>query len=233
MLPETSNLALALLDQGTRETLVVLLREADVVGFRVCESVLEYELSNPVSRFYTVHKNDLTMLERIPSRFARRAFDRVAVDLARALNEWPSPVIVQPTGSPDTLARCLREAIEAKKRYGYKIPGASDALFNEYEPHLVVSIDKDTATVVIGERNAVKAALPKISEAVAVRIEHSLSPDEPTLRAVCALLSKKSINPVPLFSVKGSDPSLRNILEAQFDVAFVPDEKEQGKFYLS
>lgn len=208
-------IVLASLEQGAKFALVSLTRHASLPGFFDCEDVFSRQR-------FIIHRNQfITDMPQIQSRFSKQAFDRVAHILGYILREFPGPVPIDPGGlSNETLARCIREAIQAKKQYGWTHPSIDEIQFKMYADAVVIS-SRD-GTLKGGSRQTIHHAAATVGNPLPVTNETIVEADESTLRSVCKLLSDGALMPRPNFVVVGSSATLRNILESQYDVVFEP-----------
>ena len=218
--------AVAKTEQGVNETLVDVLRLSHHPHFYVCDDLFR-------SSQITVYEQNLTeMKDTIPARFSQRMFDRFAPFLGAALRSYPQPISIDSTLSPRTVQRCVEEAIRAKREYGHKNPSLSESEWKQYHANLgTAEID---GRVWVGAREQLKRQVVVQVGSVAPTVpEHSVSANESALRALAQLLSSNALTPKPIFFVRGTEPCLRNILEKQYDIIFIPDEVDATKFYIT
>lgn len=177
----------------------------------------------------------------IPGKFKQHQFDQVAAHIGRALEAYPSAVTFDPAPlSVETFARKIREAIQAKKQYGWKNAAISEALWAEHANELVTAIinDDKLSTVIIGTSHAVKnrKTAPvgqQVSAPVAapvIQIATGISFAE--LENFCNILHHKILFPAPIFTIKNLKPDIIESLENQYDIAIIPLESDPDTFQI-
>jgi len=214
---------------------LVLVDRARSDGFMECHDLLN-------GKQYTIYRLFLTPMPMIPGRFKKHQFDQVAEHLGRALREYPNAVAVNPHPlSIDTIARKLREAIQAKKIYSWRHPSIKEELWNAHIHELVIATETTGSTprVLIGTNNAVKLnrsqPVGTSTEAKSQSLAPSIKLDATTpteLESICMLLHLKRLIPAPIFLVTGLSPLTIESLENRYDVAIVPLESDPSTFQI-
>lgn len=216
-------LAEAKLEQGVESTLVDVLSKCTCGSFYICADLLD-------SRRLTIYEQNLDMKDQIPSRYSKRVFDRFAPFIGAALRAYPRPVTIESNLSPRTVQRCVEEALVAKRQYQHTHPSVDESLWQEHGAKLGTC--ETDGKIRVGDRKFLRlpAATPGTTP---LPIEYAVVPTESSLRALAQLLASNAINPKPAFFVRGTDATLRAILERQYDIVFTPDDADSTKHYIS
>lgn len=166
----------------------------------------------------------------IASRFRKYHFESVAHIFQQALRAYPENVTVLCGKlSPETLARKLREAREAKNRYGWVSPLIDETLWATNADNLMF-VPSDSEVLITNKANPRRASLdqPDVKSRQSV-IEVSLTNPE-MLVHFCWLLHTKVFNPKPSFLIVGSTDTQIKQMEQTYDIAF--DKTEEGWLVL-
>lgn len=202
-------------------------------GFFDCNDVF-------LNKQLTIHRTLLLPMPTIPSKYKQHQFAQVAEHIASALRSWPIAVRINPTPlSVDTLARKLREAIEAKKLYGWRYPTLDEKLWDSWSELLVAGIDQDSktgASILLGSRDAIKSRKVKSVGVTAGERQKQeielVSPTVEDLEYICLILHSKKLKPVPVVSVRGLTQATVDSLELRYDVAIIPLESDPTLFQI-
>ena len=158
-----------------------------------------------------------------PNRFSETVFRRYAHVIGAALNAYPQAIKVDPWPiRADSYKQPLRDAMEAKSRYGYQHALINNDLFDNYFSLLVVSSD-NANLVYIGPRNAVvrkgvietgtiKGIKDNTAE-IEVKIDY--------LAELCFLIRNKAFTPMPEFVVSIPSPDLATKCEELYHVNLI------------
>lgn len=209
--------AIANLNQGAQRLPVVVVRAgAACHGF--------YVVRDRDGQEHNVHQSNLMLIENVPLRFRRAAFERYAHVIGEALRAYPGAVTVDTSPmTPESYAQPLRDAIRAKQEHGYKHPLVDEALFAQHADKVKVHIGTGCVivggpTYLCGEKRINGTIKPTATACEDVMI------DPECVDRVCALLHEKRLTPAPAFVVYGLDDTAIASFEARYDVAFVPHE---------
>jgi hypothetical protein len=111
---------------------------------------------------FTVHHTQLHVMDITPHRYRENQFRRYAPAISQVLKSWPTQVSFSPKPlSPETFAARFRDAIKAKRQYGYKDPSIDEKLFAEYSVDIAASMQGDM--VIVGPRDSFKRGRPPVS----------------------------------------------------------------------
>jgi hypothetical protein len=192
-----------------------------------------------------VYRLFLQPMPTIPSRFKESQFRQVAEHIGAALREFPDCIKVHPKPySAETIARKIREAINAKVQYGWKHPSINEDQFLANFENLVTSITEESPpAVIVGSRDAVKKytqVASAIGTSEPTRVPPTLgrfeiviaAPTQDELEHLCLLLHNKKLEPTPVFSVRGLTPDQIESLEQRYDVAILPTETDPSLFQI-
>lgn len=171
-------------------------------------------------------------IQRIPLRYQKHNFDRVAHVIGAALNAWPSIIEVEPGKglTVDSYARLLREAVKAKRIYKYKHEAIDEDLFFKHCGDIAASTGTmvTSGRVAIGPGYAFKERLTKAQSGTVVenfapgQHQQVVIYDIATFNHFCLMWSSKHFgDPAPTnFIVKGLSNELASFFESLYDIAF-------------
>lgn len=180
-------------------------------------------------------------MPNLPSRYKQKHFDRYAPCLGAALVAFPSAVKV-PCGSysVETVARCLREAVEAKRAFGYQHPEVDNDLFAKHGHLLKTSMD--TGFVWFGPKEAITASVRTATVMTAHGIDarrevFTIRPFMEFLERICFLLSAKAFDPAPPIAVilpltPEDQKRLITELEGRYEVVFTQDKTNPSMYHI-
>lgn len=221
--------ATARVEQGQRELLICVKREAHPPGFYLCEDAID-------GGDYIIHMHNIktTADDAIPARFSRKAFDRMAPHIGAALKAAGQVIAIKSHLSANTLARCLQEALVAKKRYAYTHPSIDEHAWSTHGADLGTAM-KDAFTVYLGPKSILRQGITSVvGETVSpTEIQHQVQNTWAHLERVCFLLHSKALVPPPRFFVLGITNETIIQLETQYDVVFSQDEINKDKYFIS
>ena len=222
MLQNQAALGIARVEQGARELLVEIRPYPSCDGFYRCYDILDEIV-------YTIWRHNLTMTDSVPPRFSLRAFERMAPYIGQALTAYPNPIRIQTKLSTRTLARCIQEALTAKRKFGYCSPHIDELLWNAHNAALGTA-EVDGSTLLLGDKTHVRKPMePIASTSPEIEVVNTIE----ALVDLAYLISNKSLKTSTRFFVMSPDPNHIENLETQFDVAFTPDEQNPAKFYIT
>ncbi len=175
----------------------------------------------------------------IPCRFREHLFREIAPFISTALHSFPNAVEVLTTLTNETFRRRFTEAIEAKRRYGWKHDDIVDESFLKLYSKLRTAIIDDK--LFIGSLEALKllransktaetlgvAIKPKPESSNAIPIEVPL----PYLQDFAEILSIFVPRPTNFF-VRNLGPNQQSYYESKYDIGFAQDEANKTIFHI-
>lgn len=169
----------------------------------------------------------------IPPRFRESHFQRFAQYIVASLRAWPTPVQASPGQlTPETFARCVREAIQAKLRYGWQHPDLDEQLWATNGGNISVAIEE--GIVLIGDITAINEA----RKAMLAKAANFDKPDAPNETCIFLSSDPNMIQRLCGLIAEGCFPGGTSFLlstmlshtqveeyETMFDVSFVQTER--------
>lgn len=192
---------------------------------------------------HTLHYSQLMPMSSVPARYKKSQFDKYAPALGAALTAYPNAVRV-PCGSysVETIARCLREARDAKLSLDYTHPSIDEVLFARHGRELKTGMRKDY--VLLGPREsitplskALEIAFEQPVQAVTATVEVKPSPD--ALERICWLLSNRTLDPPPSFVIRfpqRTETEIQTIIdsyEVRYDIVFAQSKESPDLYYIT
>ena len=171
---------------------------------------------------------------QIPSRFRKQHFDSVAEIIGSALTLSPErpAIILTDAGKCGTLMRKLREALQAKERYGYTHSSINEDSWLAYGKELVVAERSDELDlyILVGTRHAISKHNTK--EQVKTIRNAEFFYDAPNRAALETLLRiVRNFKPMPLISCYLTEAEVV-ALEREFEIGLAKHETEPAKYYI-
>lgn len=215
-----NRLGIADTSQGKR---LVQVEYEDNLGFFFVTDV-ETKAKSRVFRHY------INFFPMIPSRFKETHFAAVAHIWGIMLDNYPSDLLAETKEfSHETLCRKLREAREAKKRYGYKHPKINEANWERLAYKISVEVtnngvllaSKDKKKQEKENKEAVVSLIPNNKKVVI-----NVTADFAKIEHLCLLLSERVFNPSPVFVLASITDEQIISLEGRYDVAFVKENDQ-------
>lgn len=172
----------------------------------------------------------------IPARFREHLFREIAPALGAALRAFPSVTEVLTTLTNETFRRRFTEAIEAKRRYGWKHSDVSESLFASTAAKLRTAIIGDQ--LYIGSLESLKLVRNKNAEplgsAVEPKPESASIPTEVKLGYLndfARVLPHFVPRPTNFF-VRNLNPDQQSYYESKHDIGFAQDEVDKTIFHI-
>ena len=220
---------LAYLEQRQRQTIVGIRVPTNPPGFYLCEDVCANSL-------IILHQHEIFDVPLMPPHLNERLFHCYAPRIGQALAAFPSYITIALSENeitPQTFARAFRDALRAKRAYAYKDPSIDESRWILYNTAIATEIRGQH--VLIGNRAAIVASRPlEVPGAIgaAPTIQRiTIAGTETNLRHLAQLITGKAfLPPLPDFIIEGSVPTLRDIIEKQYDVAF--ESMDNGKWRM-
>lgn len=172
-----------------------------------------------------IHDSYFMPTPAIPSRLRKYAFEAVAHIWGEALRKYPNPVEFSSHLTPETLARKLREARDAKQRYGWQHPAVDDKLWNLHAEEITVTPKSET--VILGPRFAKFSSEPVQATEIGHKDLTVEIKGQNDIEALCLLLHNRVFTPRPTFLVIGLDDNQIESLELRYDVGFIKVGEKQ------
>ena len=189
------------------------------------------EVEEPTGKQFSIYFTRFTPMSQIPSKFRKTQFDYVAPIWGQAIEAYPVPVEFDPAPlSADTYARKLREARQAKQKFGYQNPAINEEKWRHYATDIAISVKSD-GKVCLGPNQLTAPAkqITTLTRADEVVVEFLSLQD---LENLCLLIERNIFHPKPVFVVTGLNDETIASLEERYDVAFTPVNDQAGKWQL-
>lgn len=211
-------------NEGSRPVVIEYVDEA--VGFYY---VRDLETNKP----YTIFRTSFMPSTSIPPKHRKAAFDRVALAWSQALNAHPQPIVIDPSPlATVSFARLLRDGREAKNKYGWVSSLINDEKWKVLANDLTVT-ERTDGYIGIGLQSAkfpaegTPVGTPVLADEVAVKWT-----DPQQLDALCFLLDRKLLFPVPRFVLTDLNDAIITSLESRYEVGFVQHENDKNKWSI-
>lgn len=198
--------------QGKR---LVRVEYEDTTGFFFVRDIE----TNVLSRVY---RHYIDFMPFVPSRFKEAHFQSVANIWGDALLAYPKTITVSSIKySTETLARKLREAREAKRRYKYESHFINEELWRRFSDEISIEINEKNE-LIVGSKQEKKQNKEVESIAVTIgkqQIIVNVSAEFSKIEQLCLLLHERAFNPAPVFVLTGLTDEQAVSLESRYDVA--------------
>ena len=201
---------------GDGHAFPVIVRNIGMAGFLHCRRL---DTAQPIS----LHRTQFTMSQTIPSIFRQSAFNTMAPFWVRALTDHPFAIVIQDERwAPETLVRKLREARQAKAKYGWTHPDIDEKRWIELSEKIFPRIQDDgkQTVVILGPQEAkdYRAFTSSVTNQGEVFVTFV---EQDTLEDFCSCVTRRIFTPLPNFVIYGITDNQVVDLEARYDIGFV------------